>query len=103
MSVNSEDCYFEKSAYEEFTFEFDFTPKMPVTGGTVSSCVGTAVEDDGSAASSVIVSVTVVPASTLVRPKVTGGTSGKNYMISLQAVLSSGEKVEGFALMGVRR
>ena len=103
MTINAEDRAFPKTVYEEYTFEFDFAPSMPPGSATIATCATTATEDDGTAAPSVVLTTTVVPTSTKINVKVTGGEDGKNYKLFHRAVLTTtAEKIEGMTLMQVR-
>ena len=83
-----------KQPYEAYYVDFDFT-KVIVSPDTIASATVTAVDQDGvDVTNTVITTIKQNIASPKVYVWVTGGTSGKTYIITCKIITANGEKYE---------
>ena len=96
---------FTKYAYEEIYrfFEFKRTDGKDglATGETVDSAVVTCADSAGVDCTAAMISNTSTVNSTQVTYKLKAGSVGKAYTVTIKAVTSLGQKLEGIATIAV--
>ena len=96
---------FEKYTYEEVYryYEFARTDGKDglASGETISTATVTIADDAGVDASAAMIS-NVTPTSTMVSYKLKAGTAGEDYVLTVKAVTSNGQKLEGVVSIEVK-
>ena len=91
----------EKTPAEETLFDFDFSKHREFTSGvTVADAVLAYIVVTGGG--TITLGLPALSGS-LVQYQITGGTLNADYEISCLATLSNGKKIQGYALLQVRK
>lgn len=91
-----------KQAYEERTFQFDFSGKM-AAGSTLASPVSVVSVSQGNVIGSTNITIASISISgQALQATYIGGTSGETYKITAKAIDSAGQKLELDGLLRVQ-